>query len=309
MERNSHLEWRVPYSPGTLLAQGFKGGKPTLTKTVETTGEVASISLQADRGEVQADGEDAAVITVAIHDAQGRLVPTAKNEIKFTLEGPGRIIGVGNGDPSCHEPDRYTDHVGIAKIQDLRFTAVPDLKDRKEVAKAFDDSSWKPAFKEVEDHEGRIKNEDISMVIRGDFELADLEGETEVTLYAKSIGEVQSIYVNGKLIAKDVERDAPGQAYKLDNAILHPGKNIYAMVGRPLVKKQPWENLNTDPGVVGIHHPADPWKRSAFNGLAQVMVQAQEKAGKIVLKAEAEGLAKGSVEVQLKAAEIRAALP
>ena len=26
--------------------------------------------------------------------------------LTFTVEGPGRVIGVGNGDPSCHEPDK-----------------------------------------------------------------------------------------------------------------------------------------------------------------------------------------------------------
>ena len=34
-------------------------------------------------------------------------VPVAQNKIHFTIEGAGSIIGVGNGDPSCHEPDVY----------------------------------------------------------------------------------------------------------------------------------------------------------------------------------------------------------
>ena len=32
-------------------------------------------------------------------------VPAANNTITFGITGPGRIIGVGNGDPSCHEPN------------------------------------------------------------------------------------------------------------------------------------------------------------------------------------------------------------
>lgn len=35
------------------------------------------------------------------------MVPTAANEITLTLSGPGKIIGVGNGDPSSHEPDQF----------------------------------------------------------------------------------------------------------------------------------------------------------------------------------------------------------
>ena len=33
-------------------------------------------------------------------------VPVAGNEITFRVEGPGRLIGLGNGDPGCHEPDK-----------------------------------------------------------------------------------------------------------------------------------------------------------------------------------------------------------
>jgi beta-galactosidase len=41
-------------------------------------------------------------------DAAGRTVPTASNQVSFKLSGDGRLIGLGNGDPSCHEPDKPT---------------------------------------------------------------------------------------------------------------------------------------------------------------------------------------------------------
>jgi beta-galactosidase len=41
-------------------------------------------------------------------DRQGREVPDANNLIKFSYTGDANIIGVGNGDPSSHEPDKYT---------------------------------------------------------------------------------------------------------------------------------------------------------------------------------------------------------
>jgi beta-galactosidase len=55
---------------------------------------------------LKADGCDVALIRVAIKDAKGRVVPTANNLVLFTIEGPGKIIGTGNGDPSSHEPDK-----------------------------------------------------------------------------------------------------------------------------------------------------------------------------------------------------------
>jgi beta-galactosidase len=107
MPKNSHLEWKVKYAPGTLLARGYDDGREIMTNQVETTGAPAAIQLTPDRATVAADGEDVSVITVSAVDAQGRPVPDAANQIHFALSGPGRIIGVGNGDPSSHEPDVY----------------------------------------------------------------------------------------------------------------------------------------------------------------------------------------------------------
>ena len=54
-----------------------------------------------------ADGRDATVINVHVIDRQGREVPDADNLIRFKIYGDAKIIGVGNGDPSSHEPDKY----------------------------------------------------------------------------------------------------------------------------------------------------------------------------------------------------------
>ncbi len=107
MERYGYLSWNVPYEAGVLLGKGYKRGKLIAEKRVETTGTPAALRLQADHAVLAADGKDVSVVTVAVLDAQGLLVPVASNEIRFALTGPGRIIGVGNGDPSCHEPDQY----------------------------------------------------------------------------------------------------------------------------------------------------------------------------------------------------------
>jgi beta-galactosidase len=107
MPKNSHLEWLVKYEPGTLIARGYKGGKEILTTKVETTGPPATIKLAANRSPLKADGEDVSVISVQVNDAQGRMIATADNHITFELTGPGKIIGVGNGDPSSHEPDQF----------------------------------------------------------------------------------------------------------------------------------------------------------------------------------------------------------
>jgi beta-galactosidase len=63
--------------------------------------------MEADRDTILANGEDCSVITVSALDAAGREVPVANNLVRFELQGGGRILGVGNGDPSCHEADKY----------------------------------------------------------------------------------------------------------------------------------------------------------------------------------------------------------
>lgn len=109
VKKNGHLEWKVKYAPGTLEARASKGGSVVLTEKRETTGPAAKIVAQADRSDITADGRDVAVINVSIVDAQGRPVPTANNKVTFAVSGPGSVIGVGNGDPSCHEPDKASD--------------------------------------------------------------------------------------------------------------------------------------------------------------------------------------------------------
>jgi beta-galactosidase len=110
MKRNSKLFWpHVRYAPGVLSAKGFDAAGRVIAETkVETTGGPAQLRLTPDRRTINADGEDVAVFTVAALDAQGRIVPSAQNPVSFAIEGAGTIIGVGNGDPNCHEPDVFT---------------------------------------------------------------------------------------------------------------------------------------------------------------------------------------------------------
>jgi beta-galactosidase len=105
MPRNSHLQWTVPYKPGTLLAIAYKKGRK-LTAKVETTGEPYKVAVSSSKTTLLADGKDATVINISVVDKQGREVPDANNLIFFSLKGDAGIIGAGNGDPSSHEADK-----------------------------------------------------------------------------------------------------------------------------------------------------------------------------------------------------------
>ncbi len=108
MPGNGHLQWDVKYAPGKLEAIGYKSRK-SLHAQVETTGAPAEIVLTPYKTTMLADGKDVTVMNMSIIDREGREVPDANNMIRFTISGPGRIIGVGNGDPSSHEPDKCMD--------------------------------------------------------------------------------------------------------------------------------------------------------------------------------------------------------
>ena len=102
----SHLEWKIKYEPGVIEARGSKGGKLVLIEKRETTGVPHSIRLTTDHTEIDADAEDIAVLKVEVLDRQGRPVPTANDKVVFKVSGNGTLIGVGNGDPNCHESDK-----------------------------------------------------------------------------------------------------------------------------------------------------------------------------------------------------------
>ncbi|MGO9936298.1 MAG: beta-galactosidase GalA [Terracidiphilus sp.] len=106
MKKDSHLAWNVKYAAGTIEARGFKGGQVVMTAKRETTSSPARLVLTADRKEISGDGEDAAMFSVEVQDAQGRIVPITDNEVTFQVTGAGKLIGVGNGDPTDHASDK-----------------------------------------------------------------------------------------------------------------------------------------------------------------------------------------------------------
>lgn len=106
VKRHYTLEWKVKYSPGILEARGMRGGSVVMTERRETTGKPVQLVLSVDRSRISADGTDVAMVRIGVLDAQGREVPTAGNLVKLKIQGEGRLIGVGNGDPNCHESDK-----------------------------------------------------------------------------------------------------------------------------------------------------------------------------------------------------------
>ncbi len=142
-----HVQWNVKYMPGVIEARASRDGKVALTEKRETTGPTMAIRLTTDRTEIQADGEDLVFIKVEALDKEGRPVPTADNLISFKVEGEGKLIGVGNGDPNCQQSDKEPKRSlfnGLAQVivqstkqaGEIRFEAVKEGWDGPELTPA-----------------------------------------------------------------------------------------------------------------------------------------------------------------------------
>ena len=103
------LRWfEVPYEPGELKAVAYRGGKRIGEAVMRTAGEPAALKLTVEPR--IADDPGALVwVHVDVLDAKGVRNPLAANRVNFRLDGPGKILGVGNGNPHAFEPFTKTD--------------------------------------------------------------------------------------------------------------------------------------------------------------------------------------------------------
>jgi beta-galactosidase len=307
MEKNGHLEWKVKYEPGTLLARGYKDGREIVRDQVDTTGEPAAIQLVPDRAAIKADSEDVSVITIQVNDAKGRMVPVAGNEITFAIQGPGKIIGVGNGDPSSHEPDVYLAKwpVHSTVVTDWKWTRIPNarLKDRPEVAANFDDSAWEKDNVSL-DNGPLAGGEDGAFRSHVTVSEQDLAAET-VKLSFGMIDDEGWAYVNGQMAGESHDwQESPSFDVK---RFLHPGTNTIAVA---VANNSGPGGVNKGVTLLFQEKPELPdWKRSVFNGLAQVIVQSTGQPGEITLTATSSGLSRKVLALQAQSAPLRPAVP
>ena len=289
-----------------FLAKGYKADKEIITDKVETTGEPAAIRLIPDRDSIKADGEDVSVITVQVEDDKGRVVPTAGNEISFALQGQGKIIGVGNGDPSSHEPDQFLDTTRPELIKELKMAFIADKENFPQVAYDFNDSNWAD-FKQAT--EVNTPKTDNLIAVRGVFQLPAIRDDMKITLFTKSISDNQSIYVNGYFVAAGIKRNAPNQNFKLDLGILKEGKNVYAVVGTPLVVRRQYEELNADPGVVAVSLSQQRIGNAKSSTASRRLLSSQSRSPAILtLTATSPTLKSSEIKIKTQAVVLRPAV-
>jgi beta-galactosidase len=94
--------WNVEYAPGTLRAVGRNNGQEVASDELRTAGPAAKVVLTSDQTQAMPDFDDVVFVRATITDAQGVRVPTAQNQITFTVSGPGEIVATDNGSNTDH---------------------------------------------------------------------------------------------------------------------------------------------------------------------------------------------------------------
>lgn len=107
-------EWEMEFEPGPLRAIGRRGVETVARDEICTAGPPARVVLSSDRTILETKWDEVAFVTAEIYDdtdvdgEPGLLCPNARNTVTFTIDGPGEIIAVDNGDVFNHEP--YKSH-------------------------------------------------------------------------------------------------------------------------------------------------------------------------------------------------------
>ncbi|AXB57476.1 beta-galactosidase GalA [Flavobacterium fluviale] len=286
MEQNGHLEWKVKYTPGTLEAIGYKNGKKIITEIKKTTGKAENVKLSLDKENILKG--NVSVISVEVTDKNGLHIPTANDEINFSVKG-GKILGVGNGDPTSLESDQFIDDISFSVITNFMEQKSESASVPKEMTN-YDESKWTEAFKERD-----YKKQAPSYIYKGEFELKNNASANVVSFFYKKIGVETVVFVNGKKVEPSSEDP---QKYILNTAILKEGKNTIHIAATPLQKVKDWDVMNTDPGIIQVSTPAASWKRKLFNGYAQIIIQKDENAKEVILSASAKDLRAVSLSVK-----------
>lgn len=102
-------EWQVAYESGTITAVAYdENGREIARDSHTSFGDSRRILISADKTELTADCEDMCFVTVSTTDEQGNPVENAADYVKAEIMGPGRILGMDNGDSTDYDDYKTT---------------------------------------------------------------------------------------------------------------------------------------------------------------------------------------------------------
>jgi beta-galactosidase len=296
----AHAQWSVPYAPGELLARGYKGGVLVASQTVASTGAPYAVAIESTRSSLQADGRDVAVLELSVRDAQGRIVPLADDLLKFEVSGPLQLLGMGNGDPGSHEADKPTERYRFAALSDWSLRDESRREALADATRAADASLWRDPFQWTPP-EKRPAPAPFAAV-RLHFPRPTLAAGERAELFVAEIVAGQQLRLNGAPVTARPSGDGL-LVLTLESAQLKDNNELVWQLQAPAGGMQAlvdaaqggarWAQLR-------LTTPAGPWQRHAFNGRAQLIVQATKQPGQAVVTVSGAGLQAARLQIEVK---------
>jgi beta-galactosidase len=299
MPKYGHAEYKVPYAAGALEAHGLDlNGATVSTDIVKTAGAVAKLLVAPDLPDAKADGEDVAIFNLTAFDSADARVPAADNDVTFRIEGDATILGVGNGDPSSHEPDTFVAEPINRSVSDLGLITLPA---------GTSERAWQPELGQgvavkVQGRPAQVAAGQTGLLV-GRFTAP--EGQSFERVELGLVSGDATVYLNGTQLAHSAG-DAPRPfSIAIPAGLVKPGENVLSIfvkagangggVGRALT-------------VIGASQPP-VFHRRLFNGHAQVLVKLGTHPGRITLTATSQGLPTATATVNVNPATPRPAAP
>lgn len=102
-------EWQIPYEEGELKAIAYdEEGHPIAEDRKVSFTDAKTLSLTADKPNLSANGKDLIFLAISTKDSEGNPVENANNRVTVTVEGPGILLGLDNGDSTDY--DQYKEN-------------------------------------------------------------------------------------------------------------------------------------------------------------------------------------------------------
>lgn len=143
--------WCLRFRPGTISAVAYNGeGKETARESRVTSGDSAVLVLKAEKMQgsriltwqgsstggtevipaeymtLTANGEDMLFVEISTLDKEGCPVENASDYVEVEVDGPGRLVGLDNGDSTDYDPYKGT----IRKLFSGRLVAMIAVEDQ-----------------------------------------------------------------------------------------------------------------------------------------------------------------------------------
>lgn len=96
------IAWQIPYEKGEIRVVGKTAEGETIEDVKRSFGDSYAIRLTAERTELNADGEDIAVVVISTVDKEGNPVENARDYVTVKVEG-GALAGFDNGDSTDYD--------------------------------------------------------------------------------------------------------------------------------------------------------------------------------------------------------------